>query len=181
MAEQSTGTIGAIIKEADRIEEDTLYSAKSQWETARELGWLHLALGIPATITAAVAGISIVSDDKVIGAIFAGASAVMTALLTFLDPKSKANAHRQAGGIFKAISNDARVFREVTCQGATPVSELEAMLGKLNQRRNDGNASAPQPTRWAFARARKGIEKGEAKYRADSTRRRGGAQPPAAT
>jgi hypothetical protein len=180
MVEQSAATLGAIIKEADRIEEDTLYSAKSQWETARELEWLHLALGIPATIAAAVAGISIVSDDKVLGAVFSGASAVLTALLTFLDPKSKAATHRQAGNIFKAICNDARIFREITCQGAVPISDLEAMLAKLNERRNDGNTSAPQHTRWAFHRARKGIENGEAKYRADSSRRRGGFQPPTA-
>jgi hypothetical protein len=104
MAEMTTDLQAAILKEADRIEEDTLYSAKSQWEMARELGWLHLALGIPATIAASVAGITIVSDDKLAGALFSGAAAVLTALLTFLDPKSKAGAHRDVGNVFKAIS-----------------------------------------------------------------------------
>lgn len=172
MTETPASNLAPIMKAAARIEEDTLYSAKSQWESARELGWLHLALGIPATVAAALAGVSIVAEDKTLGAVLSGASAVLTALLTFLDPKSKASLHRQAGSVYKAISNDARLFREVKCSGGTssgPV--LEEAVEKLTQRLNEANAGAPQPTRWAFSRARKGIEAGEAMYKADAVRR----------
>jgi hypothetical protein len=160
------------VKEADRIEEDCLYSAKSQWEAARGLGWLHLALGIPATIAAALAGVSIATDDKAIGALLAVATAVLTGLLTFLDPKGKANLHRDAGAAYKAISNDARIFREISCVGDTAIAELEGRLEALNKRRNESNSSSPQPGWWAFRRAKKGIERGDAKYRIETGKSR---------
>jgi hypothetical protein len=158
----------AVLKEADRIEEDTLYSAKGQWETARDFERLHLALGIPATIAAAVAGVAAVTEYKVLTIILAVLTAILTGLLTFLDPKARANIHRNAGNAYKELSNDARIFREVTCFDAGAVTRLREMLEELNRRRNSLNSKSPQPSRRAFKRARKGIVGGEAAYRADA-------------
>lgn len=176
MAEQTpinSPALEAIVNEADRIEEDSLYSAKGHWETSRECEWLHLALGIPATIAAAVAGVSVISDGDILAAALAVISAILAGLLTFLDPKGRASNHRDMGNSYKALSNDARIFRQVTCRDDTPHGELKRKLEKLNRRRNMLNAKSPQPSRLAFKRARKGIEDGEASYRADT--------PPAST
>ncbi len=167
----TTTALTAILAEADRIEEDTLYSAKGQWETARECGWVHLALGIPATIAAAVAGVSAVSECKELAVVLAVLSAILSGLLTFLDPKGQGSSHCQAGNAYKAVSNDARIFREVTCRETTNLTQLRKMLEKLNRRRNSLNSKSPQPTRTAFKRARKGIEGGEGADRADSPSR----------
>lgn len=161
----------AILAEADRIEEDTLFSSKSQWESARECEWTHLVLGIPATIAAAIAGVSVVSENKMLAVVLAVLSAILSALLTFLDPKGRASTHYQAGNAFKKLSNDARIFREVTCNESTNTLQLIRKLERLNRRRNSLNSNSLQPTRTAYKRARKGIKGGEATYRADSPSR----------
>lgn len=161
-------TLTAVRMEADRIEEDTLYSAKGQWETAREFEWLHLALGIPATVAAAVASASAVSECKALTTVLAVLAAILAGLLTFLDPKTRANKHRQAGNAYKALSNDVRIFRTVSCCDVGALAQLTKALEEFNRRRNSLNSKSPQPSRWAFTRARKGIERGEATYRADA-------------
>ncbi|MGD9691407.1 MAG: SLATT domain-containing protein [Phycisphaerales bacterium] len=171
MAEQpivTPPTLAAVLAEADRIEEDTLYSAKGQWESARPWEFAHFAIGIPATVAAAAAGVSIVSQWEAVAGCLAFLSAVLTGLLTFLNPEGRAAAHRQAGNAYKAVSNDARIFRTVACSDAAAVRKLRRTLVRLNRRRNTLNETSPPPSRRAFKRARKGIEDGEATYRADS-------------
>jgi hypothetical protein len=163
--------LDSIRAESDRIEEDALYSAKAQWETAREFEWVHYSLGAPATIAAAVAGVSAVSQYETLALLLSLLTAILTALLTFLDPKAKAHAHRAAGNAYKALSNDARIFREVTCGDTTGASSLQKDLNILNRRRNALNQKSPPPTRSGFERARKGIEEGEAHYRVDASKR----------
>ena len=67
-----------------------------------------------------------------------------------------------------------RTVVRAEASSADEFSALDMALDKLTLRRNEANGSAPQPTRWAFSRARRGIEVGEATYKADSSRKRRG-------
>src|SRR5205823_4224014 len=106
--------------EADRVEEDTLYSAKGHFEAAKDLNRLHLAIGIPSTALAAVAAGFARSNYPLIAATLAAAVAVATGLLTFLKPSDRASQHTHAGNAYKAVSNRARIFREVDCRSPSP-------------------------------------------------------------
>jgi len=156
----------AIIKEAERITEDALYSAKGHFEAARDWERWHYWIGIPAAILAAASGVSALKDSPILAAILAFLVAVLTALTTFLNPRERANQQQAAGNAYKSLQNDARIFAEVEC--AAPAStSLRETLSALNSRRNELNEKSPLIPRSAFERGRKGILAGEATYVAD--------------
>ena len=159
----------SVVREAKRIEEDATFSAKGHFEAARRWGHLHLWIGIPTTLVAAVAGVSALSNQKEISAGLSLLVAATSAVFTFLNPEARASRHLRAGNAYKSLQNDARIFREVECQRGRRPNELSAELARLNQRRNKLNADSPQIPRPAFESARKGIEGGEATYEIDQS------------
>ena len=70
-----------IVKEAKRIEEDSLYSSKGHFYAAQFWTNLHLWIGIPTSIMAAIAGASALSqfDNH---QIVAGILAILVAALS---------------------------------------------------------------------------------------------------
>src|SRR5262245_4505588 len=99
--------------EAMRIEEDSLHSSKSHFEAANLWVKLHLSLGIPAAILAAIAGVSALKECPVVAGILSFAVAALSALSTFLNPSERANAHLNAGNQYMSVRNRARIFREI--------------------------------------------------------------------
>ncbi len=162
-----TDPLEPIKAEASRIEEDALYSAKGHWEAAKPWEHRHLWLGIPTTICAAAAGVSAFSDHPILSGGLAVVVAVGSALITFVNPSERHQRHSEAGNAYKALSNDARIFRTVDCMLETNPAALTAKLHDLNQRRNDLNQSSPLIPRKAFEAARRGIEQGEATHKVD--------------
>jgi len=158
-----------IQQEAARIEEDALYSAKGHWEAAKPWEHRHLWLGIPTTVCAAAAGVSAFSDHPVLSGALALIVAVGSALITFVNPSERHRRHCDAGNSYKALNNQARVFRTIDCTLAADVTALAAKLRELDQRRNDLNQGSPLIPRHAFEAARRGIEAGEATHRVDQT------------
>lgn len=121
------------------------------------------------TILAAVAGVSALSQLEILSGIISFLVAATSAVFTFLNPRDHATKHLAAGNAYKALHNDARIFRLVDCsQGRSP-EELTITLKGLNSRRNALNSDSPAIPRAAFERARKGIEAGEAAYLADKS------------
>ena len=166
MADITPSLIASLSAEAERIEEDSLYSSKGHFEAARRWDLCNLGIGTTAALAAAAAGISVLRKDTVISALLAFLSASSSALLTFLNPRDRAGQHLKAGNLYKALHNDSRIFRQIDCQGQSQ-QDLSSSLKALNTRRNALNSEAPQVPRSAFRRARKGIEQGEATYKAD--------------
>lgn len=153
--------------EAARIEEDALYSAKGHWEAAKPWEHLHRWLGLPTTICAAAAGVSAFADHPMLSGALAIGVAVGSALLTFVNPSERHRRHCDAGNSYKALNNDARIFRTVGCALDGDPAALATRLNELNQRRNDLNQASPLIPRKAFEAARRGIEQGEATHRVD--------------
>jgi hypothetical protein len=157
--------LAEIIKEADRINEDSEHSAKSHFEAARIWGNFNLCIGVPATILAAAAGISKIPNYNTLFAIIA---AILAGLMTFLNPTGKATKHHNAGTQYNALRNDTRIFINITCRDQIGIEETRKQLEKLNRRRNTLNTKSPRIPRWAYLIGKKRIREGEAKYRIDS-------------
>jgi hypothetical protein len=157
----------ALKREARRVEEDSIHSAKGHFNAADIWRRRHYWIGVPATIFGASAGASAVKNFPEITILFSLAATILTGLLTFLKPSERASAHKTAGDQFLALRNDARVFREVELIEQDDMQAASDKLKSLCQRRNELNQGSPEIPRKAFKQARQGIEGGEATYKAD--------------
>ena len=156
-----------IVKEAKRIEEDSIYSSKSHYEASRSWNKVYLWLGVPTAIIAGISGISAFEEYKTIAGITAIFAAGLASISTFLNPSSKAQAHYTAGQKFTALKNRTRIFREIEIYNTENLNLNEKILSLSNER-DSINETSPQIPRKAFEKARKGIEEGESKYKIDS-------------
>lgn len=162
-------TLSKISDELRRIEEDSIHSAKSHFESARIWSKWNLGLGIPSVIAASWAALEITQQNDALAFGLAFASAALTALNTFLNPSEKAQAHQNAGNQYKSLENQARIFREITLPtlGETPIpDEFIALAAKRDQL----NEAHPAPLRRGFILGRLGIENGENTYKVDKNR-----------
>ena len=159
-----------IFKEAKRIEEDCLFSAKGHFCAAQRWASIHLWLGIPAAILAAVAGASALSkfnNHNIIAGIFAIAVSALAAVSTFLNPNEKATNHRYAGDQYNNLRNKVRLLAEIELDLTIDEKAILAELKDINEERNEFSLKLPLIPRWAYRKAKKGIKKGEAKYEID--------------
>jgi hypothetical protein len=168
---QST-PLESLIKEAKRVEEDSIHSAKGHFEAAAAWDKWHLWIGGPTVVIATVAGLTALNNKPIIGGVLALLAAASSAVFTFLNPKERAAVHLKAGNAYKALNNDARIFCQIECQQEASDPPLIDKLKSLNDRRNALNAESPQPPPFAFRRAKAGIDAGEASYAADKARRK---------
>ena len=159
-----------IIDELERIEEDCLYSSKGHYMAGQLWVNVNLWIGGIAALLAALAGASALSELSNSNALAAGLSivaAALTAIMTFLEPSDKAAVHQKAGNQYNALRNESRIFREIEIE----VIENEIMtaeLKRISSNKNTLNLESPQIPKWAFNKARKGIEEGEADYKVDN-------------
>lgn len=155
-----------LIKEAKRIEEDSLHSAKGHFAAARRWSQVHFWIGIIATIVAAVAGASALSKFDY-HATIAGALAIIVAVLnavaTFINPQENAAVHLKSGNKYNALKNDSRIFYNIEVSNEKAVG----ILKKLSDRRHKLNKECPQIPPWAFKKAKIGIDCGESNYHVD--------------
>jgi hypothetical protein len=130
---------------------------------------VHLILGIPASVLAAVASISAFNDLPLLAGALAIVVAALSAVSTFLNPAEKAQAHHLAGARFTGLRSQVRYLREVALLTSKTPDELASALESLIVTKDDLNQKSPIIPRPAFERARRGIEAGEASYAVDST------------
>jgi hypothetical protein len=167
----STDLGASMIREAARIEEDGTYSAKGHFEAARIWGWCNLALGLPAVVLGAVAGVSALKSMPIAAGVLAILGSALTAALTFLKPSDRISSHHVAGTRFSSLKNRARFFREVELPQETDPKRLTRSLRGLAKERNELNQLSPEIPRPAFVRARRGIVAGENVYVTDQPTR----------
>lgn len=165
-----------LAREAERLEEDCLYSAKGHFEAARPWRGWNLGLGLPSVLLATLSAWSGFKAMPEVAGALALASGAVTAVLTFLKPGDRAAAHQKAGTLFNSLKSRARLFREVEIAAGSPPAASVKRLRRLTDTRNALNEASPDIPRAAFERARRGVEGGEAAYRVDHTH-----TPPAAS
>ena len=160
----------AIIKEAKRIEENSLYSAKGHFVAAQFWTNFHLWIGVPTVILAALAGTSALAqfdNHNIIAGILSLIVVVLAAITTFLNPREKARIHLTSGNNYDSLLSRARMFWTIDCRRENSEHLLADKLKDLSEQRDRLNRECPQIPRWAYKRAKKGIEEGEASYEVD--------------
>ncbi len=159
--------ISALCREAERLEEDTLYSSKGHFNAEDTWVQRNYWLGVPATVLGAVAGATLIKSLPEWATAFTLLASLLTGLMTFLKPNERAALHRAAAGQFLALRNEARFFREIELLQSDRLDELPERLKALSAARNELNLKSPSIPRRAFVAARKGIEEGEATHKVD--------------
>jgi hypothetical protein len=157
----------AIIKEAKRIEENCLLSSKGHFVAAGFWTNFSLWVGIPTTIMAVVAGILSFSTYNCYAGLLSIIVAILTALTTFLNPKERSNGHFVAGNNYDSLLTKARIFWTIECKRENSLEILESKLNDLSGQRERLNRDCPQIPKWAYKKAKNGIEDGEATYIVD--------------
>lgn len=159
-----------IIKEAKRIEEACLFSAKRHFVSAKFWGGLNFWLGMPAVLLSAVVGVSVFSEfdtthliSKISSIIVAG----LTSLMTFLNPNEKSSTHQESGNNYDALLNRVRIFWSIDCWTEKSNEVLTGRLKGFSEEKDRLNKTSPQTIWFAYQLAKKAIEKGEANYKVD--------------
>jgi len=161
-----------VVMEAKRIEEDSLYSAKGHFYAGQFWASLRLWLGIPAVVLSAIAGTAALSrfdHHNTLAGVLSIVVAALTAVTTFLNPNEKATAHQKAGNDYNSLKNETRIFHEIGSVSLIDEEESMINLEELSKRRDTMNKEHMQIPKWAFRKARKAIEGGEASYEVDGT------------
>ena len=159
--------ISALCREAERLEEDALYSSKGHFNAEDTWVRCNYCLGVPATALGAIAGAALVKSQPELASAFTLLASLLTGLMTFLKSNERAAMHRAAAGQFLALRNEARFFRELELLETDRLDELPERLKALSSASNELNQKSPSIPRRAFDAARKGIEEGEATHKVD--------------
>lgn len=152
-------------KEALRIEEDSIHSAKGHYNAADRWRYCHLWIGIPNAILAAISGVSAFEGSTVLAGSLAIAVAAVAAVNTFLNPGERAATHRRCGGEYLSLRNKSRIFMNITTHIYESDERLNISFEELVTKRDDLNSTSPQIPEWAFKKAKSGIDAGEAAYK----------------
>jgi hypothetical protein len=165
MPDDSADPISAELR---RIEESALYSAQSQFSSAKYWRSLNLVLGIPAATLAAIAGTTVLADaaSSNTSAAIALIAAALTAVMTTLNAAQRAEQSRVAANAYLALQSDARVLRSIDLP-RLEVDEQRRQLDELITRRNTINEAAPIPAFFSYWLGRRNIEKGRQSYGVD--------------
>jgi len=164
----------AIIEEAQRIEENCLFTSKGHYAAAHFWGKCHISTGLTIAILAAMVGTSAFAQLEprtpfaVLGGVTSFVVAVLAAVSAFLKPNEKASAHHSAGNSFDSLLTRTRMFRTIDCWSGVGDDILEQRLKLLSEERTRLKATSAQPPYWAYKKAKKGIDEGEADYAVDS-------------
>jgi hypothetical protein len=159
---------GQIVVEADRLAEDVLWSEKQHFAMATLWRRMHLLLGIPSAIMAAMAGVSALQERPKLAAALAISSAVVTALLTFLEPDRAAERHHKSGVGYSGLRGRLRRFRTIDLTRDHVINNARERLEEFAAEKNTLMETSPHIGGISYLLARKSIEREEHKYAADA-------------
>lgn len=156
-----------IIKEAQRLCENCLTTSKGHFIEARFWQNLHLWIGVPTVILAGIVGTLAFADVRQLAGILSMVVVVLTSITTFLNPKEQANSHLTAGNNYDSLMTKVRIFWSIDCWREDSDNILTERLKTYSEERDRLNRDCPQPFKWTYKKAKKGIEEGEAEYFVD--------------
>lgn len=153
-----------IIKEAKRIEEALLFSSRGHFIAANRWTNFHLIIGIPIVVISSIAGAAAFStfdSSHVVAGVLSLLVAGLSAIATFLNPNDQASTHMNSGNSYDALMNKARIFWAIDCWRDESEEVLTERLKWLSEQKDELNRKCGQIPRWAYKKAKKGIEAGE--------------------
>lgn len=118
----------------------------------------HLYIGIPNTVLAALAGVSTLSDldtSKVVTALLSITVAILTALLTFLNPTEKYSSYRSAAQRYQAIADKYSIllFKSQNISEQSLLDEITSLHNEYNKVID----SSPVVPSWAYKKGKQEV------------------------
>ena len=155
-----------LINEAKRLDEDLLWSMTACFQIATWWRLLHWVIGIPSVLAAAITGIKAVrAADPETLVYFAVASAVLSAISTFVNPSRSAREFHNAGVRCSALKGKIRRFWQIDCTGDD--TNLRKILEKLADDKSHLMETMPHTGGLAYWLAGRSIKKGQNKHEVD--------------
>jgi hypothetical protein len=132
--------------EVDRIAREAGRNGRAQFKRGRLWSFLHLALGVPAVILAAVASSVLLADwaDAWVPGLLALAAAVLMGVVLGLSPSRRARHAQDAGNDFLSLQDEAQRFRRLDLPDVG-VEEARRELQQLVMRSDELAHKAPAP------------------------------------
>lgn len=149
------------------LEESSLYSAKGHFAAAHSWASFHLIIGIPVVVLAAVAGSSFICNNNILAGDLSLIIAVLSAIMTFLNPNERSSSHLNAGNGYDTLQNEVRIFRAGDCWREDSEQILTERLKNFSDQKGKLNQGSPQIPWWAYQIAKRGIKAGEGSYEVD--------------
>ncbi|WP_123451900.1 SLATT domain-containing protein [Streptomyces sp. PanSC19] len=158
----------SIEKELRRLEESAMYSAQIQFEQTKQWRGVNLALGVPATLLAAISGTAALvnTSGRIAAGICALASAAFGAILTTVNASHRMNQAAAAANAYLEIQTAARQAREIDLPHCS-IEEARSNLAELTARRDEQNKTAEVPNKRSYRKAQRNIEGGGQTYAVD--------------
>lgn len=116
---------------------------------ARFWGGLHVALGLPAAVLAAIAGVAALGNfSRVASGVVALTAAGLSAASTYLDAATRQAAAQQMADSYATLGVEATNY--VTVDGISPYRKLDApyLFKDFNERLTAVRAGQPLPEMW---------------------------------
>jgi hypothetical protein len=142
-----------ILKEVEENELYVLTLSKGHCDTAIAWGNVHLYLGIPNTIFAALAGASALSNfsnSSLIAGILSIIASIMAALSTFLNPSDRAKSHLKASNDFGRLYKRIKMLRINSSDNEVTVQVLAQKFDELVEQLYDLREASPAVPDWAY-------------------------------
>lgn len=159
-----------ILKEAGRINESVELSSVQHFTAAKYWRSVHFILGISATIAAIISTALIFSKAEPLWpGLLAVAVAIITGLITFLNPKDHADTHHGKGVDYQQVGAKARILAKIDYPEADDKKDLVSQLKVLSDKKFDLDRQAPAtPGGVLYWLAKRSIARGETRFRVDS-------------
>ncbi|MBB5663863.1 hypothetical protein GGE68_002053 [Rhizobium leguminosarum] len=155
-----------LINEAKRLDEDLLWSMTACFQIATWWRILHWVFGVPSVIAAAVTGLKAVkAGDPETLVYWAIASAILSALTTFVNPSRSAREFHHSGVRCSALKSKIRRFWQIDC--ATEDANLRKTLEKLADEKAHLMETMPHTGGLAYWLAGLSIKKGQNEHEVD--------------
>lgn len=157
-----------ILLELQRIEEDAMHSAANQFALGQQYRAVELLAGIPASVLAAVAGVTALASTtgRVAAGVIALVAAGLGALVTFLGAAERSSRATAAGNEYLAVQKEARRTRLIDAH-LLDAASLREQLRELTDRAHAQNLAAQPPNLLARTRGKRSVERGDRAYAAD--------------
>lgn len=167
-SERDTSQRAALRDELSRIEESTKWSAQMQFEATKLWRGVNLALGIPASVLAALAGATALatSTGRVAAGIVALSAAGLGAVLTTINAGDRMNRAASAANAYLEIQTAARQLSNIDLPNLE-LDEARAALSELTARRDEQNRVAEPPSSRLYKRAAATLKSGGQSYDVD--------------
>jgi hypothetical protein len=159
MAQLDEARVRALVEAIRALNRDARISARGQRMAAEAWGWAYYFIGVPATATAAAAGLSVITDlNKWLAAGLALGSALLTGLMTFLRPGDESLNHRNAAASYNVLQQRLKTLYTVDVPGGLEYDELRQRFEELQAVWDDLERKGPHVRERTYRRAQRHVD-----------------------